>query len=554
MSGIQGISGQPYIGLQPGRTPKCTKTEASKAKVDQFSSSGAMYDQVEEKSLPFTAEMAAKLAPEYDVQSMSRNAYTKLLAQLRSSGILTGQEYSAAYGGTMPAHEQAISWPHGNETTDFMLFLQKCGQQCDHAIESGNYSSDEERRNCELLTSVYSKLNGIFQQIHSAKTQAGPDTKASAQTRVYSDEFNRLYEQLKQDKNYAERVLKKPGGNFDRRNPVRVQLMKEYLLSNDGLLEDYAKHTWISNAEHNARLVKWNAEHPNRKLNGFYDMPSDYTGYVNEFKHTLRHGSTEEIFNLCNDFENTFLSRKFVKTQRLTEEERFLFPDAANYERGHWQNFNEGMSSVENEIREEFDRAGFSLDIDREYQFYLNTENFSFSVKGGTEEENRLIESVINRNPGEGYVFNPLKTTIYALYFHRQPDLSFTPWRAGHLSAEDMGNYGIANIPESYTKKMGQYLAAYRRSEMNRNLQCRFGFGIDDISYVNGHWQGSTDEITQMIEKMNQDGTWDKQIGDAYRNLMKEYTGTPVFQEPVFVFRNGEFHVTYEKPVIQENQ
>ena len=166
MSGIQGISGQPYIGLQPGRTPKCTKTEASKAKVDQFSSSGAMYDQVEEKSLPFTAEMAAKLAPEYDVQSMSRNAYTKLLAQLRSSGILTGQEYSAAYGGTMPAHEQAVSWPHGNETTDFMLFLQKCGQQCDHAIESGNYSSDEERRNCELLTSVYSKLNGIFQQIH----------------------------------------------------------------------------------------------------------------------------------------------------------------------------------------------------------------------------------------------------------------------------------------------------------------------------------------------------------------------------------------------------
>lgn len=387
-----------------------------------------------------------------------------------------------------------------------------------------------------------------FSRIHSAKTQIASVVEPTTPARKYSDEFMRLYERLKQDASYAERALKSTGGNFDRRNPVRVQLMKEYLLLNDGLIEDYAKHKWICNAEHNAELLKWNEEHPNRMLNGFVDMPSDYTGYVNEFKYTLRHGSQEDVFNLCDNFESTFLSRKFVKTQRLTEEERFIFPEAANYERAHWQNFDERMTSVENEMRRELDRAGFSLDMDREYQFYLNTENFTFSVNGGTEEENRLIETIINRNPREGHVFNPLKTTIYALYFHRQSDLSYTPWRAGDTSPEDIAKFGVAKIPESYTQKMKQYLAAYRRNVMDRDLQDRFGFGIDDISYVNGRWRGKTDEITQMIEEMNRNATWDKQIGDAYRALMKEYTGTPVFTEPVFVFRDGEFHVTYEKP------
>ena len=58
---------------------------------------------------------------------------------------------------------------------------------------------------------------------------------------------------------------------------------------------------------------------------------------------------------------------------------------------------------------------------------------------------------------------------------------------------------------------------------------------------------GRTHEITRKIETMNQNGDWDKQIGYFYRRLMQRYTGTPVFTEPVFTFKNGEFQVTYEE-------
>lgn len=64
---------------------------------------------------------------------------------------------------------------------------------------------------------------------------------------------------------------------------------------------------------------------------------------------------------------------------------------------------------------------------------------------------------------------------------------------------------------------------------------------------MDGQWIGKTDEITQLIESMNKYADWDKQIGDAYRNLMREYTGTPVFEKAIFVFINGKLQLTYEE-------
>ena len=65
--------------------------------------------------------------------------------------------------------------------------------------------------------------------------------------------------------------------------------------------------------------------------------------------------------------------------------------------------FDEKMQSVGQTIRDGFQESDLNLDIDKEYQFYLDTTTFTFSVKGGSEEENRRMEELINANSRESY-------------------------------------------------------------------------------------------------------------------------------------------------------
>lgn len=545
MNTIQRITGQSYITPQTSKARNSAEKKVLDTITDRYIPEKDCAAQPESAAIELTKEAAAELARDYNAQNMSRNQYTKLIAELRGSGVLTQSEFSIAYGGALPPDTKDIAWPCGAETLDFSAFVKDCESCCkEYLAGHENTMTREEKNHSQAMISTYSKLNQIFGQLNSVRARAEDVSGSDA---GYSAEFQRLYGLLKQDKDYAaylDQCLKYNAGTAGP-NTACDQLFKEYVLSDDKRMEEFAKYTWTANAKIAANHMEWNRTHPNLPVR-VENIPPDYTTYLNEFRQKL-HGSQQSIHDAYLSYNSFMISK--ARTERLTEEERFMFPAAANYERANWQNFDEKMQPVGESIQEGLSQSGFALDVDREYQFYLDTATFTFSVKGGTEEENSRIAEIINANPKESYAFNPLKTTIYALYFHRQTDLRYNPWLVSNTGAnrEQYEKYGIADVSSDYAKKMSQYLAAYRRCVMDHNLRERFGFGIDDISYRNGRWQGKTAEITEFIEDMDKNGDWSKQIGDAYRNLMNDYTGTPVFSEPVFVLKNGKFQVTYEE-------
>lgn len=544
MDGIQRVFGNTAV-QQTGKARGRANEEPAGIHTDQLSISRAAYGRAEVKTAPVAEETRSRLAQVYNVRHMSRNEYTKLLAELRDGGVLTEQEYSAAYGGAMPPGEHGAPWPMGKQTGDFLQLVHEREQQCRACA-----AECVEQRHCEMLALVYAKLNGVFQQIHStaaettSTSQAPTDGTAAAGGR-YSAEFYRLYEQLKQDEDYMTMAAQEheSGGLWV---PYNKLIFREYLRSEPELLEAFAKYRWTEDAKYRAWLEESNKTRPSDMQCEILPMPPDYRGYEAQYKYTLNHGSQHDQDVLYSDFD-AFLRMEVLKCRRLTEEERLVFPSAASSERARWQTFDERMQSVENAIQDGFQSSGLTLDIEKEYQFYLDTSTFTFSVKGGSEEENRLIERVINTNPRESYRFNPLKTAVFALYSHRPADGTLTPWQAEHSDPLEIAQYGISQISGSYARKMKQFLAAWQRSDLDQDLQSRFGFGLADFSWKDGGWVGRTDEITRMIKTMNQDGDWDKRFGDFYRRLMQRYTGTPVFSEPVFTFRNGEFQVTYEE-------
>ena len=91
---------------------------------------------------------------------------------------------------------------------------------------------------------------------------------------------------------------------------------------------------------------------------------------------------------------------------------------------------------------------------------------------------------------------------------------------------------------------MKHFLSAYEWHEMDRSMRHNYGFGINDIYLSNGKLTGKTDEITKLIEKMDIEEL--KEISHAFANIQDRYMGTPEFFEPVFVFKDGKFQLTYE--------
>lgn len=571
MNSIQGISNPKYcIAAQTNKASSTTTTQsASRATADSYVPGDAWEVQNEAKTVMFTGAMATAMADKYNPTSMSRNEYTKLIAELRDTGVLSSQEYSIAYSGKLLPSDRQMAWPQGNETTNFTLFLCECKEQCNaYVTDSGNILSGKEKSNAEEISATYTKLSEIFTEIEQAQTTSLAEDasktelshfEATAAVKEYSDEVMRLYELLKQNEEYVAQAKKDtqiPTTDWD--YPIRTQLVKELLLSDHELMEEFAMYTWEHDIEQNLYYMECNAT-----INTNYsliEVERSYEERINNIRNKLHCGGEGGIKDVFTSLEG-FLRRKASCT-RLTEVEHLVFPMAASNERAEWYTFEERMKPVMDEVKKTFANAGLVFDSSKNYKFYLDTSGFTFAVTGGTEEENALFASVLNTNSTSGHVgLNPYKTTINAIRFARPDDMSYTPWelnsRSGNRFAEfnakffnmdkSIRKYGTAEVSANYTAKMNQFLAAYRRDTMDDNLHRRFGFGIEDFSYVDGQWIGKTDEITQLIESMNKYADWDKQIGDAYRNLMREYTGTPVFEKAIFVFINGKLQLTYEE-------
>lgn len=531
MNTISGITSQSYSAAPPVRQPEAGCPESTPPKYDAYTSGaecGATPTGGQMRKL--TCEDAGKLAEKYDPQNMDRTQYTKLLAELRNTGIISEQDFSIGYAGILPGHtDDAPVWPQNGDTIDFVKFLDQC------------VSCSADSADSQSLAETYSRLSAAFSQISDVKkSEEAPVEPSAAEddslAGKYTDKALELYEKLKQDETFLNAAPSRNSGV----TPDSRELVKEIILTDDALVESLAKEIWIYRAENNQYMMKIN--HPEWLMR----LPPDYTGIVDELRSAMLCGSEEEQVSVCSQFDG-FLAGK-AKRERLTDVERLLSEFAEKCEKVTWQSFDERMEPVRDLMEKELQDAGYSLELDKTYRFYLDTETFTFSVTGGSEETNKLLADVINTHPIQTYKFDPLHTALMALYGSRREDLSYNPWQTDYLPKlyrdELLKQYGVASdVPDEYVKKMKQFMAAYQMSEIDKGMKWQYGFGLDDISYGGGTFTGKTEEIANDIRDMGND--FMKETGYAYQSTLKDYTGTPEFKEAVFVFENGKFRITY---------
>lgn len=545
MNTVQGIAGQSYTAKYVSKQMNKSAAAGTMNSQDRYiCGSGSIPEEEQRKKL--TDRQAEELAERYDLQNMDRSQFAKMLAELRDADVLTEQEFSVGYAGTMPDYaDGAPVWPKDAKKTDFLRLIAECTEYCKKACAD---SADGNGTGNETLAKTYSNLNAALVKISSKQKgkeigagESLPADEASdlkeSPAAMYGDKAVALYELLKQDQSFANNSWRHCTSN-----PVARELAKEVLLSDHSTMEIFAKELWIKRAQENQFRIE------NNYLDNLYYLPKDYTGVVDEIRSKLASGSEDDITEILSEYD-AFLSRK-AKQERLTDVERLLSGFAESHEKSTWQNFDERMESVQNLIKKDFNEAGYSFDANKTYQFYLDTKTFTFSVTGGTEDENALIANAINMHPTESYKFDPLHTTLMALYGSRREDLSYNPWQINSLSNSYKDNllkkYGVAtDVPANYTKKMKQFIAAYQMHELDSNMKCRYGFGVDEISYMNGRLEGKTERAREYLAKLDDEII--REMGAAYRNILGKYTGTPEFESAVFVLENGKFKITYEQ-------
>ena len=123
-----------------------------------------------------TEDMVRTLMQKYDVAHMSRNEYSLLLSDLRSAGVITTQEFSAGYGGTLPREcipvaKSPETLPLGEDKMDFEELLTQYAGYCGEFLKVSAGNSLEQDHSRSLL-STYSHLYMLFRQIHSARSES----------------------------------------------------------------------------------------------------------------------------------------------------------------------------------------------------------------------------------------------------------------------------------------------------------------------------------------------------------------------------------------------
>ena len=122
-----------------------------------------------------TEDMARTLAQKYDVTHMSRNEYSLLLYDLRSAGVITTQEFSAGYGGTLPhAAKTPETLPLGDNKADFEELLKQYVGYCSEFLKASAENGMEQDHSRSLL-STYSHLCTLFGLIHSSRSESSTE-------------------------------------------------------------------------------------------------------------------------------------------------------------------------------------------------------------------------------------------------------------------------------------------------------------------------------------------------------------------------------------------
>ena len=556
MTSVNNVIGQSHISIQTIST-NCTEAKApivSSPDFDTFTLGGPQFPLNSNKVSALTEDMASYFAAKYDVKSMDRKQYTNLLADLRNAGLLSSQEFSAAYGGTMPAMDRSISWPNGCEEIDFTSFIKDCAKLCDQAVSYSDQSSAD-KANSEVLAVTYSHLSELFCVIENASegTPAQNDTQTisvaenSAPLTKEQKDVERLTALLKSDKSFSESSYR---SYFD--HPVAYQLASAMILADEDVLAQIAK---------------------------------DLSVTVSQVKSMLK--SKDDLTSAQVLFKYDAILVHKARTEGLTDTEKLLSDRLERISLVSQGTFSERMQSIQKEIEEAFQKENMCIDTSKSYSFYLDTSTFTFSVTGGTDEENTMMAEIINKSKN-------LLETLSALYGHRREDGQYNPWVAEEspYKNELLQKNGVASVSQEYTEKMKKLFPAWNQQYQNIYLKEHYVFGLDDIEYVGNYkFIGKTDVITELIASMGldfinygggsilsdihtkllnrygfglhelyfaEDGTITgktkkiteliKKAGDDFLNDIKhpEKVDVPVFDEPMFVFENGQFRVLYE--------
>lgn len=516
MNGIQGIGS--YAVERPQAAQAKTKPAVSQPETDVYSARKQPTAEAE-KTRPFTKEAAGSLAEKYNVRSMSRNSYSRLLQELRDSGMISSKEFSEGYSGSGLPEEIAEALPFGEDEADFLRLLQKGAALCSEAPETGKPDG------------ICARFYQIFQQIDAAGNGAEAETALPPQSSdpPPTTEAGRLLQLLRQDESFSKAVF-----GFSS-HPLGRYTVKTMILESKELQDQVAQRMWYSAAQCNARYLN------NPRGGAPVYLPKTPQGY--DIKGMLLSGNAQTVGEVLFAYHDLLITK--ARTCGLTETERFLQPDAKALELRERGTFQERMQPVLDEIEQGFQEAGMTFDREKSYSFHLDTSTFTLSVSGGTEDENSLINQIVNTWSYSNLGKQTFHTIMDAFYSHRPDNMQYNPWMTDNLIFGDelLPKYGIANVPRAYTDKMRAFLPAYQLSRMDKRLKYQYGFGVNDLRYSKGKLAGSTDEITRFIEDPKND--FMKKAGYLYLELRKEYTVTPNFTEDIFVFENGKFSTKY---------
>lgn len=327
-----------------------------------------------------------------------------------------------------------------------------------------------------------------------------------------------LAEQLRQDTSFSQ---------YKRRNfadhPVGRKLAAELILADEGIQEKIAKTMW--------ETLSW-------------------TAYQRELPPSWRDINVKAMLLSSDELaqNSVFSSYQVVLNDKAAtvganDIEKLLSAKAEEVDYAN-STFNQKMDRIFDKVRSEFEANGMTFDENKSYSFDLDTSEYRFIVSGGTEEENSLIEKVLNTS---NYTEDNLSAALSAIRNHRQEDGAFVPWMVDVFRCNIKAAipvFGVVSVSADYAQKMDQLYSAFDRCRMDRELKAQYGFGIDALDYRGGKIIGKTPEAQAVID--SDEGEFMKKTGYAYISLLKKYTGTPEFCEPIFIYKDGKFQTTYQ--------